>query len=216
MGVPRSITVALAVILAVAAPAVTPAATDHAWLIVVDDLHVSFAQTGRLRTLLRAIATELIEEGDRYVFRANGPSAARLSAGALIDDRDLAASAIKVMTGNGLKDTDIPVNEVLYRANIALDAAVESMSALTSDASPRQAMVYVSNGYDIDTFPALADRVSVWRRAREQHHDLCDRCARLRDAADSRSAHRPIHQRETRQPEQDGGGDRRLCDRPAH
>jgi hypothetical protein len=175
MGMPRSITLALAAILAVAAPAVTPAAADHAWLIVVDDLHVPFVQTGRLRTLLRAIAAELFEEGDRYLFRANGPSAASLSIGALTDDRDVAASAIKVMTGNGLKDIDIlparqGMNEVLYRANIALDAAEEALFALTGDAAPHQAIVYVSSGYDVETFPQLAERVTTFaRRARENN-----------------------------------------------
>ena len=156
----------------------TSAATDNAWLIFVDDLHVSFVQTGRLRDLLRTVAAELIQEGDRYLFRANGPSAVSVTASALTDDRDLASSAIKVMTGNALKDTDIllpgsgtpAVNEVLYRANVALDAADEAVFALTRDAAPRQAIIYVSSGYDIETFPALAERVrALARRARENN-----------------------------------------------
>jgi len=34
-------------------------AADNAWLILVDDLHLSFTQTGRLRDLLRKVAAEL-------------------------------------------------------------------------------------------------------------------------------------------------------------
>ncbi len=154
------------------------AATDNAWLILVDDLHVSFVHTGRLRDLLRTVAAELIQEGDRYLFRASGPSAVSHTVGELTDDRDLASSAIRVMTGNALKDTDIllpwsatsVVNEVLYRANVALDAADEAVFALTRDAAPRQAIIYVSSGYDIETFPALAERVRrLARRARENN-----------------------------------------------
>jgi VWFA-related protein len=156
----------------------TSAATDNAWLIVVDDLHVAFAQTGRLRDVLRKVATELIHEGDRYVFRATGPSAVSLKNAPLTDDRELASAAIKMITGNALKDSDIlaaragasAVNEVLYRANAALDAAEESLSALTTDAARRQAIVYISNGYDVETYPALAERVRRFaRRARENN-----------------------------------------------
>ena len=156
----------------------TSVATDNAWLIFVDQLHVSFAQTGRLRDLLRAVGAGLIQEGDRYLFRANGPSAVSLTTGTLIDDRELVASAIKVMTGNALKDTDIlatgsgtaALDEVLYRANVALDAADEAIFALTRDAAPRQAIIYVSSGYDVETFPALAERVRMLaRRARENN-----------------------------------------------
>jgi len=151
---------------------------DNAWLIVVDDLHVSFVQTGRLRVLLRKVAAELIHEGDRYLVGATGPSAASLKNGALTDDRELGPAAIKMMSGKALKDSDIVLaglnpnagNEVLYRANVALDAAEESLYALTTDAAPRQAILYVSNGYDVDTYPALAERVRRFaRRARENN-----------------------------------------------
>jgi hypothetical protein len=147
-------------------------------VIVVDDLHVSFAQTGRLRTLLRSIATELIQDGDRYLLRASGPSGVSLTATALTDDRDLSASMIKVMTGNALKDADVlagravktPMKEELYRANLALDAVGEGIFALTREASPHQAIISVSNGYDIETYPALAERVrALGHRARENN-----------------------------------------------
>ena len=174
---PRSIAVALAAVLSLAAQtaAITPATADHAWLIVVDDLHLPFAQTGRLRDLLRTIAKELIEEGDRYLFRASGPSAASLTGGELTDDRSLAASSIKFMTGNALSDVDILAAgqgnlELLYRANIALDAAEESVFVLMGEAAPRQAIIYVSSGYDVETFPAIAERVKAFaRRARENN-----------------------------------------------
>ena len=83
-----------------------------------------------------------------------------------------------MMTGNGLKPGDLSMsysgapstNEVLYRANVSLDAAEETVYALTGDPARRQAIVYVSSGYDVETFPALEERVrAVARRARENN-----------------------------------------------
>lgn len=176
----RLVAVVLGVVFAFAGtPSVhTSTSTENAWLIVVDDLHVPFAQTGRLRDLLRRVAAELIQEGDRHLFRASGPSGTSLTSEALTDDRSLAASAIKFMTGNGLKDWDIFValpgasaaDEVVYRANTALDAADDAIYVLTRDAAPRQAIVYVSGGYDVESYPAIAARVRAFaRRARENN-----------------------------------------------
>jgi hypothetical protein len=178
---PRRVALAFAAVLSLAATqtvARASATDDTAWVIVVDDLHTPFVQTGRMRDLLRKVAAELIQEGDRYQFRASGPSAASLKTDALTDDRSLASSAIKMMTGNALKDRDIlavrssaaAVNEVLYRANTALDAAEEAVFALTREAAPHQAIVYVSSGYDVGAFPALSERVRrLATRARENN-----------------------------------------------
>jgi len=175
---PRAFAVVLAAVLSFAAAEVTPATDDHAWLIVVDDLHVPFAQTGRLRDLLRKVAAELIQDGDRFLFRASGPSSMSLTGSEFTSDRWLASDAARAMTGIALKDSDIlvarsgisVVKEALYRANIALDAAEEAVYALSREAAPRQAIVYVSNGYDVDTYPALAERVRIFaRRARENN-----------------------------------------------
>src|SRR6185503_6024185 len=124
---------------------------DTAWVIFVDDLHAPFARTGRIRDLLRKVAAELIQEGDHYLFRASGPSAASLTTSEFTDDRCLASSAIRMMTGNGLKDSDLfragsqtaQTNEMLYRANQAIEAAEEAVFALTREAATRQAIIYV-------------------------------------------------------------------------
>jgi hypothetical protein len=165
---PRVIAVTLAAVLGISTQP-----TDNAWVFLVDDLHIAFAQTGRLRDLLRIAARELIQDGDRYLFRASGPSAVSRTT-AMSDDRESIASTINSMTGNGLKAFDIafaPSNdEVVYRANIALDAALEAVYALTGDAARRQAIIYVSSGYDIVTFPALEERIrALARRARENN-----------------------------------------------
>lgn len=148
------------------------AAADNAWLIVVDDLHIDFVQTGRLRTLLRAVASELVRDGDVYQILATGPSATT----PLTADLDLLAPALRAATGNGLKAVDTVAgtsgspasNEVLYRANVALDAAHDALIAFAAGDGLRKAIIFVSLGYDVDTFPALSDRVIAFaRRARE-------------------------------------------------
>lgn len=148
------------------------ALADNAWLIVVDDLHIDFVQTGRLRDLLRAVTGELIHDGDLYQIRPTGPS----PASPLTFDRDLLWAAIKAITGNGLKPVDAigfvsgppASNEVLYRANTALDTAYDALVAFATADGRRKAIIYVSSGYDVDAFPALGERVIAFaRRARE-------------------------------------------------
>jgi hypothetical protein len=170
----RFVAIGLAGLLAISAASAQPAA-GNAWLIFVDELHVEFAQTGRLRTLLRTIANELIEDGDGYMFRASGPSATASKAPAFTIDRKLADATIRMMSGNALKPGDLlgtapggGIDEVLYRARVALANAEEAIGAVPADGAARKAMLYVSNGYDLDMHPETADRVrDVTQRARD-------------------------------------------------
>ena len=156
----RLIAVTLAAVALVAQPA------DRAWLFLVDDLHIEFMHTGRLRDLLRTAAKELIGDGDRYLLRASGPSGS--GSVAATADRDLIVPAIRFMTGNGLKAIDITrnpapaaVREVLYRDNVSLDTFDNAVTALAAEEAPRKAMILVSWGFDIEGFPAIADRLDA-------------------------------------------------------
>jgi hypothetical protein len=175
---PRLVALRLAAVLALATQTAAvalerpDAQADTAWLIVVDDLHLNFVQTGRLRDLLRAVASALVHDGDLYELLATGPSKSTPQT----TNRDLLAPAISAMTGNGLKAVDTlgavsgspALNEMLYRATVALDTAYDALVAFAAGDGRRKAIVYISGGYDIDAFPALSDRVSAFaRRARE-------------------------------------------------
>jgi hypothetical protein len=147
----------------------TPA--DNAWLIVVDDLHINFVDTGRVRAFLRLAVSELVRDGDVFELRTTGPSAAT----PLTKDLNLFLSGIKATTGNGLKPVDIlgagssgaTSAEVLFRANTALDRAYDALTAFARADGGRKAIIYISAGYDVDD-SRLADRVSAFaRRARE-------------------------------------------------
>ena len=50
-----------------------PIAPEVHWLIFIDDLHINFADTGRVRDLLRAISKTLIRDGDAYEVRSSAP-----------------------------------------------------------------------------------------------------------------------------------------------
>ena len=51
-----------------------PAPTRVTWLILIDDLHMDFQNTGHHRELLRSLSAGLIREEDVVVMRSSGPS----------------------------------------------------------------------------------------------------------------------------------------------
>ena len=143
----------------------------NAWLFVVDDLHINFADTGRVRTFLRLAASELLRDGDLVELRTTGPSASTPPT----RDLNVFLTGIKATTGHGLQPLDIlgassakPASgEVVSRANTALDAAYDGLIAFAMADGRRKAIVYISAGYDVDA-SGLADRVGAFaQRARE-------------------------------------------------
>jgi hypothetical protein len=127
---------------------------DVHWIVFVDDLHLDFRTTGRLRDLPRAVARELVREDDAVTVVSSGPSRVQVRAArgprALLD-------ASRRLTGNGLKDDDIVAagrrmpNEVDYRVRSSLEAAVAVLDgSRTSPWSRRRVMLYLSRGYAIE------------------------------------------------------------------
>ena len=64
----RSTAVATAILVALGAAVAqsTAALGLVTWLVFVDDLHLDFRNTGRLRALLRLVSSELIRNDDRF------------------------------------------------------------------------------------------------------------------------------------------------------
>lgn len=135
---------------AVAQPPVT-------WLIFVDDLHLDFRNTGRIRDLVRKIAKTLPADGDLIAMYSCGPSGLSV---APTTERSLVDTAIRNVTGNGLKAEDIlaggpgGAREVRYRANVARARLLELVAS--ADFGSRSVIIYVSNGYSIGTPAPLA------------------------------------------------------------
>ena len=132
-------------------------AAGRIWLIFVDDLHLDFPNTGRIKNLFKQVSNELVHEGDMFGIVSTGPSSLAID---LTYDRKRLTEAIDKISGAGLKPNEIleaPVgaegpSEVRYRAHVAFDTAYNIMKTLESVHNRRKAFIYVSNGYDFDPF----------------------------------------------------------------
>jgi VWFA-related protein len=143
------------IILPVARP--TNDAAGRVFLLFVDDLHMDFQQTPRIRELFRKMLKNLIHDGDMWGMVSTGTSSISID---LTYDRALLDDAINRISGNGLKPTEIikgqegadgPV-ELRYRAHVAFTTANQLMSNLEKLHNRRKAVIWVSSGYDFNPF----------------------------------------------------------------
>ena len=140
-------------------PAARPTsdAAGRIFLVFVDDLHLDFRNTPRIRELFKKISKELIHEGDMFGIVSTGPSSIAVD---MTYDRRRLDEAMKKISGAGLapKDIlDVPQGqqgppEVRYRAHVAFSTAYDIMQKLQSVQNRRKAVIYVSNGYDFNPF----------------------------------------------------------------
>ena len=127
------------------------------FLFFVDDLHLQFHNTGRVRDLFKRISKELVHDGDMFGIVSSGPSSIAID---MTYDRNRLDEAIKKMTGNELKPSDIiqgpsgaeGPSEVRYRAHVAFSTVNDVLNELEKVHNRRKALVYVSDGYDFNPF----------------------------------------------------------------
>ena len=127
------------------------------FLFFVDDLHMDFHNTGRIRDLFKKIEKNLLHEGDMWGMVSSGPSSIAID---MTYDRNRFEEAIKKMAGNGLKPQDIiqgpsgaeGPSEVRYRAHVAFSTVNDVLQELEKVHNRRKAVVYVSDGYDFNPF----------------------------------------------------------------
>ncbi len=132
-------------------------AAGRIWMIFVDDLHLDFKNTGRIKDLFKKITKELVHEGDMFGIVSTGPSSLAID---LTYDRKRLDEALDKVSGAGLKPQEIldaPLgaegpSEVRYRAHVAFGTAYDIMKQLEQVHNRRKAFVYVSNGYDFNPF----------------------------------------------------------------
>jgi VWFA-related protein len=154
-------------------------AAGRIFMIFVDDLHLDFRNTGRIRELFKKIAKELIHEGDMFGIVSTGPSSLSID---LTYDRKRLDQAIEKITGNGLapKDIlDVPVGangppEVRYRAHVAFSTANDIIENLSQIHNRRKAFIYVSNGYDFNPFQETRKKQDQERYGAPQQSDSGD------------------------------------------
>src|ERR1051326_3138621 len=127
------------------------------FLFFVDDLHLQFHNTGRVRELFKKISKELVHDGDMFGIVSTGPSSIAVG---MTYDKSRLDEAIKKIAGNELKPTDIingpsgaeGPSEVRYRAHVAFSTVNDLLNNLESVHNRRKALIYVSDGYDFNPF----------------------------------------------------------------
>ena len=88
-------------------PAAKPTsdAAGRIWLIFVDDLHLDFSNTGRIKDLFKKISKELVHEGDLFGIVSSGPSSIAID---MTYDRKRLDEAIEKISGAGLEAVGDP------------------------------------------------------------------------------------------------------------
>src|ERR1700704_3082708 len=127
------------------------------FLFFVDDLHLQFHNTGRVRELFKKISKELVHDGDRFGTVSSGPSSIAID---MTYDKARLDEAISKIAGSKLKPTDIingpsgaeGPSEVRYRAHVAFSTVNDLLNNLDSVHNRRKALIYVSDGYDFNPF----------------------------------------------------------------
>ncbi len=127
------------------------------FLFFVDDLHMQFQNTGRVRDLFKRIGKNLIHDGDLFGIVSSGPSSISID---MTYDRRRLDEAINKMTGGGLKPSEI-INqgngsggptELRYQAHVAFSTMQEALENLEKVHNRRKALIWVSEGYDFNPF----------------------------------------------------------------
>jgi hypothetical protein len=120
-----------------------------AWVLVVDDPHLDFRNTGRMRDVLRTILRDLVTADDVVAIKTTGMPAISTD----LDGRDATSRSVTGLVGGGLRIeqvdlTDaVTVREVRLRASRALSAVVAAATLLGQGESRRRAVILLSNGY---------------------------------------------------------------------
>jgi VWFA-related protein len=163
-------------------------AAGRIFLIIVDDLHLDFRNTGRIRDLFKRISKNLVHEGDMFAMVSTGTSSIAIDP---TYDRKLLEDAIKKIAGGGLRPQEIiqgaegaeGPSEVRYRAHVAFSTAYDMLRQMERIQGRRKAVVWVSNGFDFDPFsearlgedPVFGGRFGQTREEGQQMRDQFNR-----------------------------------------
>jgi VWFA-related protein len=132
-------------------------AAGRIFLFFVDDLHMNFRDTPRIRQLFEKINKTLLHDGDMFGIVSTGTSSIAID---LTYDRKRMDEAIKKISGSALKPSELiegpqgpnGPSELRYRAHVAFSTAYDIVNNLSKVQNRRKAVIYVSNGYDFNPF----------------------------------------------------------------
>ena len=131
--------------------------SGRVFVFFVDDLHIQFHNTGRVRELFKKMSKSLLHDGDMFGIISTGSSSISVQ---MTYDRRRLDEAIEKMTGSELRPEDIidgqaggnGPTELRYRAHVAFSTLNELLQNLEKIHDRRKALVYVSDGYDFTPF----------------------------------------------------------------
>jgi hypothetical protein len=140
-------------------PQAQASSTDRvAWVVLVDDLHLDFRNTGRLRNLAQTLLSDVVQEGDLVAIRTTGPSVVWTD----FSSRRELLPFLRKLTGAGLHPQEImnsdrqsaASDEVRFRTRVSLSSAAAAVALLGQVAPRRRGLLYISNGhpFDMSTF----------------------------------------------------------------
>lgn len=123
----------------------------------IDDLHIEFSNTARLRKLLQQMDKALIHDGDMFAIQTSGPSSVAVD---LTYDKKRFTDNISKIQGSELKPSEIingpegaeGPSEVRYRAHVAFSTVNDMLLTLDQVHNRRKALIYISDGYDFNPF----------------------------------------------------------------
>jgi VWFA-related protein len=161
---PPAAPVAEGIILPAARP--TNDAAGRVFLIFIDDLHLAFDLTPRVRDLMRRIMRNLVHEGDMFGIVSTGTSSI---AEDLTYDRQVLEAAIDRVTGSGMGPDEIITGqngregnpELRYRAHVAFKTAYDLMRNVEKLRNRRKAVIYISTGYDFNPYESARQNYQV-------------------------------------------------------
>jgi hypothetical protein len=118
-----------------------------AWVIFVDDLHLNFRDTGRVKLLVETILDNLVQDGDLAAILTSGPSGVITG----LNDRQALRPLVRKLTGNGPRPTEVlsvaTPTELAARAKATLTRATAAVALLAKSEPRRRALLYISNGH---------------------------------------------------------------------
>ena len=138
-------------------PRPTNDSAGRIFVFFLDDLHLDFRESGRVKELVKKLRQELVHEGDMFCIVSTGPSSIAIN---MTYDPKRLDEAMKRITGAGLSPNDIVEGgtgsegppEVRYRAHVAFSTAYDLLQQLEQIRDKRKAFIYISNGYDFNPF----------------------------------------------------------------
>jgi VWFA-related protein len=127
------------------------------FVFLVDDLHLQFQSTPRIRDLFKQIGDALVHDGDMFGIASTGTSAISVQ---MTYDRRRFDEAIDELAGSELSPEDIiktteggqGPTEVKWRAHVAFSTVNALLESLEKVHNRRKALVYLSDGYDFNPF----------------------------------------------------------------